>query len=341
MLRACMIDGFGWFPEAVYRRNWLLFDEVDYAFPMFAKGISVPPKLFLSREFQVVQPELPGDAIDRIVQTAIADAGDAEFRRYVETAVPVKDAQYAGGIVHADSQVEDRRLLDRARDPAFAISYLAQKLVAYANATGTVPIVGQDYAVNVIARIVRRPPEGPVAADAIVFGRRAAVVHAVAAGLSLRFISNEVLESVDQERLAEFKENGKELREAHHAHLLKVARDYDGLPNDPSFPELLADLRADAEVARGKLDTDARDLWLSLGLDLGGKALVGAASAAVAAIALIRPDLQGVIAAAIPGALTGLALATTKVMETAHKAAAQHRSYVSYLTDARRYLASA
>jgi hypothetical protein len=166
------------------------------------------------------------------------------------------------------------------------------------------------------------------------------VVHAIAAGLSLRFIGDDTLEHADPERLAAFKEKAAPLRESHHAHLLKVARDYDGLPGDDSFPELLADLRVDAEAVRVQMDEQAKDLWLSTGLDVGGKALVGAAGAAVAAMAMIRADLFGAVAAAVPGALVGAAVALSKVAETMHKASAARRSYLSYLTDAQKYLAT-
>lgn len=336
-----MIDGFGWFPEHVFRRNWLLFDDVDYTFPVFVRGVSVPPKLFLNNEFRVVQPSLSDDVIDHIVETALIDRRDPEFRAYLAAAVPKRDAQCAGGVVHADSQIEQRRLLGQARDPAFAISFLAQKLVAYASSEGAVPIVGQDYALNVLARVVRRGVAGSAAPDALVTPRRAAVVHAVAAGLSLRFIGDDILEAADPERLLAFKEKATPLRETHHAHLLKVARDYDGLPGDASFHELLADLRADAEAVRLQMDEQAKDLWFSVGLDIGGKALVGAASAAVAAIALIRTDMFGAIAAALPGALTGAAMATTKIAETVRKSIVARRSHLSYLTDAKHYLAPA
>lgn len=335
-----MIDGFGWFPEHVFRRNWLLFDDVDYAFPVFVRGVSVPPKLFLNDEFRIVQPSLPDDVVDPIVEAALSDSRDADFRAYVTSAVPKRDAQCAGGIVHADSQIEGRHLLGPARDPAFAISFLARKLVAYANSAGAVPIVGQDYAVNVLARVVRQGTPGSAAPGALVTPRRAAVIHAVAAGLSLRFIADDVLAQADPDRLSAFKEKAAPLRESHHAHLLNVARDYDGLPGDASFGELLADLRADAEAVRLQLDEQAKDLWFSAGLEVGGKALIGAASAAVAAIALIRSDLFGAVAAAVPGALTGAAMAATKIAETMRKTVVARRSYVSYLTDAGRYLAA-
>jgi hypothetical protein len=341
MLRACMIDGFGWFPEHVFRRNWLLFDDVDYTFPLFVRGVSVPPKLFLNDEFRIVQPSLADDVIDPIVEAALVDSRDPDFRAYVTSVIPKRDAQCAGGVVHADSQIEQRRLLGQARDPAFAISFLAQKLVAYANSMGAVPIVGQDYAVNILARVLRRGSAGSTASDALVTPRRAAVVHAIAAGLSLRFVGDEVLENADPERLMVFKEKAAALRESHHAHLLKVARDYDGLPGDASFGELLADLRADAEAVRVQMDEQAKDLWFSVGLDVGGKALVGAASAAVAAIALIRADMFGAVAAALPGALTGAAMAAATIAQTMHKSLVARRSYLSYLTDASRYLATA
>jgi hypothetical protein len=91
---------------------------------------------------------------------------------------------------------------------------------------------------------------------------------------------------------------------------------------------------------RTRLDDQARDLWVSAGLEVGGKALVGAASAAIAALALIRSDLAGSLAAAVPGALTGAAFAATKIAETVHRVMTQRRSYVSYLTDAQQFLAT-
>jgi hypothetical protein len=342
VLRACLIDGFGWFPETVYRRNWLLFDDVEYAFPQFVKSISIPSKLYEHREFALVQPDLDEQLIDSLAETALLDARDSEFRAYVESSVPKRDAQYAGGVVYADNQVRARHPREQLRDPAFALSYLARKLVAYTNSTGAVPIVGQDYALNILSRVVSRDSSksAPIAADSLVFGRQALVVHAIAAGLSLRFIPDDLMEKADFDSLSKFKDKSSGLREAHHAHLLKVANDYDGLPTDAQFPERLARLRADAESVRIQLDEEARDLWLSSGLDLAGKALIGAAGAAVAAVALIRADLLGALTAAIPGAVTGISIAIAKAVETLHKATVRRRSYVSYLTDARNYLSA-
>ena len=331
-----MIDGFGWFPEPLYRRNWLLFDDVDYAFPHFVKSISIPRAIAQHTEFQIVQPELGDDVIDRIVAQAAADAADPAFRAMIES-VPRRDAEYASGIVYADQEVRDRHLL-RAPDGVFAMSYLAQKLVAYASSCGSVPIVGQDYAVELLSRVVRREKQQHLAPASLITDRQALNVHAIAAGLSLRFISDDVLTHADIDDMQAFKEKSASLRDLHHAQLLKAARDYDGLPVDDKFAERLAALRADAESVRNELDLQGRDLWASLGLQLadkGGAAAIAAGSI-VGAIAMIRADLFAAAAAAIPAAV----YAASQIVQTLHHVKTQSRSYVSYLTDARQYLSA-
>ena len=337
-----MIDGFGWFPEPLYRRNWLLFDAVDYAFPLLVKSVSVPPKLAISEEFDLVQPDLGDEEIDRIARNATADAADATFRAFVESEVPRRDAQYAGGMVYADRQIRDRRMLPQGPDPVFAMSYLAHKLVAYANSRGSVPIVGQDYALKLLSRVVRENTNpSTLAGDSLVTGRQALNVHAIAAGLSLRFVSDDLLAAADMSALRKFKEKSTKLRQTHHLELLKIASEFDGFPIDATFPERLATLRANAEAVRNQLDLEGKDLWVSAGLDLAEKVGMGAATSAVGAIALIHASVVGALVGAIPGAIAGSVFAISKIAHTMQQFSAKRRSYVSYLTDAHAYLARA
>lgn len=56
-LNARMIDGFGRFNEADYRRSWLFFEQVDYIFPTEINGpLRMPATLASKPLFTVVQP---------------------------------------------------------------------------------------------------------------------------------------------------------------------------------------------------------------------------------------------------------------------------------------------
>ena len=105
MLRACMIDGFGWFTEASYRRSWLFFDEVDYLFPSDSAWPGYPPPWAASsRDFALARPELSPAEMESLVDGARACC-DSHFSTFVNDNVPERDARYAVDAVSFDNDV--------------------------------------------------------------------------------------------------------------------------------------------------------------------------------------------------------------------------------------------
>ena len=147
VLRACMIDGFGWFAEASYRRSWLFFDEVDYIFPNRSAFPGYPPRWAASaRDFALARPELPVADLEALFER-VRICCDAEFRALVAANVPEKDARYAVSAVSFDEDLRPlREKTGLALEPAFALAFLAAKLLETAERTGSVPIFGRPYA---------------------------------------------------------------------------------------------------------------------------------------------------------------------------------------------------
>ena len=73
-LTACMIDGFGWFEKADYRRGWLSFSDVDYIFPEDTTGPLFYSKPALhSDQYQTSRWSIPSDAFEAVVESSFLD----------------------------------------------------------------------------------------------------------------------------------------------------------------------------------------------------------------------------------------------------------------------------
>src|SRR5690348_13202186 len=91
-LESCMIDGFGSFEEADYRRSWLFFHQVDYILPVEVAGpLEMPANLDSRPDFRVARPELSAEEQRRLVELARQDAMDPAFRSRVLALVPRSD----------------------------------------------------------------------------------------------------------------------------------------------------------------------------------------------------------------------------------------------------------
>jgi len=198
-----MIDGFGWFKEPDYRRSWLFFDQVEYILPESAEGPLIYPHWVLQRsDFKVVYPTFATEEITKIVESAARDADDPGFRQLVEGIVPAKDLDYAVLVLASDRFLRQGLPRDRKQDGVFALAVLINKLIASAALAGAVPIVGRQYASQLIAKKVemwagREPTRQytPLADP-----KRALSFAGFAASLSLDFLSDDMLVSVSMDR---------------------------------------------------------------------------------------------------------------------------------------------
>jgi hypothetical protein len=130
MLQACMIDGFGWFEEADYRRSWLFFDQVDYVLPEGAEGPLIYPRWILQRpDYRVAYPPLSADQVARITESAASDACDRSFRQLIEGIVPPKDLDYAMLVLASDKSLWRETPQELKRDSVFALLVLVNKLI--------------------------------------------------------------------------------------------------------------------------------------------------------------------------------------------------------------------
>src|SRR5579872_5958582 len=98
VLRACMIDGFGPFEEADYRRSWLFFEDVDYIVPHRLSGMTEGMNLDDQLDFQVCREELAPDDLEQLFELTRWDAEDPELRRLIESCIPRSDRDYAAAL---------------------------------------------------------------------------------------------------------------------------------------------------------------------------------------------------------------------------------------------------
>ena len=343
MLKACMIDGFGWFPEARYRRSWLLFDDVDYIFPNVVSGTMIPQWVRNSRECFVIEPEIDESDVWELAVAAIKTSKDPSYRSQLLRAIPKTDLEYAVKVVRQDTDLIRLYSSTDPDDPVFAISYLAEKLVHYSECEGSIPIVGQDYAIALLTNIVRRRIETETATlgdDALLTGRQAVSLHAFAAGLSLRFLTDEDLLSSDIDILLNFKRKNQELLDLHHTHLLDVSQQFDGLPQDSNFFDQLAQLRSEAEATRRQMDEHACEAWIEAGLKVAKQALVAGTGGLITALGVIgaTPTME-ILSKAAPAAIAGAGIAAATSIGALVKAKKARRTQLSYLLNAEKYLA--
>jgi hypothetical protein len=327
-LRGCMIDGFGPFEEADYRRSWLFFDQVEYVLPSRLVGPIVMPALDAEQEFAVCRPELAPEDLEQILETTWRDAADPALRQLVDRRVPRDDREYAAVLVGSDAQLRGHLTRARAIDP---ILFLANKLLWYAARHGTVPLAGRDYATELIAHKLRglgtvRHGHGLLSA------RGGSAFAAFAAGLALDFVPDEQLVATPIPRLVDFKQRNRELLAQHQLHLVEVAEAFAALPDGSDFDGRLAQLRIQARRERLELDARARDAWVDGGLELTKKAIAAAAAGLFSGLMVLRGHtLSDVLVAALPAAVTAGGVVLSSVVEIGAKARARPTPAMAYL----------
>lgn len=327
-LRGCMIDGFGPFEEADYRRSWLFFEEVDYVLPHRLTDEMAMVGVDDHQEFAVRREELARDDIEQLLELTCRDAEDPGLVRLVETRAPRGDREYAAALVWSDVQLRDHPTRTRAIDP---VLFLANKLLWYAARRGTVPIVGRDYATELIAWKLRGHGTSHQG-HGLLSDRGSSVLAAFAAGLALDFVPDEQLASTPISRLVDFKQRNHELLAQHQLHLVDVAEAFAALPEGADFEARMAQLRLQARRERLDLDARARDAWLGCGLELAKKAIGAATAGLFSGLAVLRGhSLSDVVAAALPAAVAAGGVVLSSVIETGTQARAKPTPAMAYL----------
>lgn len=328
VLRACMIDGFGPFEEADYRRSWLFFDDVDYIVPYRLSGMTPGMNLDDQLDFRVCRQELAPNHLEHLLEVTRRDAEDPELQRLVDTRVPRSDRDYATALVRADVQLRDHKTRPHEIDP---VLFLANKLLWFAAHRGSVPIVGRDYASELIAHKLcglgtAHPGRGLPSA------RGGSLLAAFAAGLALDFVSDEQLAATPISQLVDFKHRNRALLAQHQLHLIDVAETFAALPEGTDFANRLAQLRLQARRDRLDLDARARDAWLDAGLDLAKKAIGAATAGLFSGLAVLRGHtLSDVVAAALPAAVAAGGVVLSSALDADSKARAKPPAAMAYL----------
>lgn len=328
-----MIDGFGRFDEGDYRRAFLLFDHVEYLLPSQVRGpLWYPQSVLKSREYTA--HHLSIDLSDVEVRAMVErDLGDPGFTSIVAR-VPEMDRQYAANVIQTDPELAWLLAAFPDAGEAAALSALVSKLLLNAARTGAMPIVGQDHAWELIANRLKlvEEPATPTAgaltslAEPLTFS----LLHA---GLALSFVDSDKLAELPFDVLLSFKSRNQRLLDQHQLHLLSVAQRLPELPDDGAVRKHIAALRLEARKEQVKLEQEAKDAWLSAGLDLGRKAAVAAASSAAPLVALLRhASPTELLLAALPG--VGIAVAAG--LSSIEKTRRARRSPFAYLFQAQK-----
>jgi hypothetical protein len=331
MLSACMVDGFGWFEPADYRRSWLFFDDVVYVLP---KSTSPPleflPGVFDRNDGIVVRPELSATAWQIIGEAARSDAADPSFRRIVET-IPPPDLHYTRTVAACDREMVAALGLDRTADPAMAVARLLEKLLLYAGINGLVPIVGRDWASQLLAAKLTagRPGSGRT----LLSPGQGETYAAFSAGLSLDLIDDHKLVALPFERLHQFKEGHRDLLERHQLHLIEVTRAFGAMPVNEQREAALAELRVKAMKVRLELDDEAHHAVSSMGLDLLKKGVDSAMSkeglvVGVATALALNHSVTALVGGAV---LAGLGQSLSGLVEIWKSKREHHTNALAYL----------
>jgi hypothetical protein len=332
VLRAVMIDGFGWFRPTDYRRAWMLFDEVDYVFPAhLRRDVGIPAFAHADPWWRLQQPELSAEERTQVEAWLARDLGSNDFRAAIRS-IPSRDLDYARKLVAVDLQVCD--LLGRfdSTDPAPALSILTSKLLIAAGTSNAVPIVGKAYAWSLLA--------ANLSGDQVEWSARSPTnVAAFAAGLSLRMIDDDVLASVEFGQLQAFKQRNASLLERHQHRLLAVANAYDGLPRGSAFDRALQALELEAHAERLELDRVWSDAWKQAGFELVKRGVTAATLGAVPALAMVRDtSWTGLLQAAIGPAVAGIGVVAVGAMDAAREVRRSRSAAMAYLFEAERVL---
>jgi hypothetical protein len=320
LLRACMIDGFGSFDGADYRRSWLFFDDVDYVLPHELCGPIELPALEHHQDFALCRDPLSPDAIDHLLELTYRDMADPELRRLVEAQSANADREYAAVLVWSDVQVRDRILGAAPVDP---LLFLLNKLLWMSAHRGAVPIVGRGYATELLAHKLRRTGTARLGLN-LLSARGIPLFATFAAGLSFDFVPDAQLVATPLPRLIEFKQRHRDLLARHQLHLVEVAEAFAALPDDADFPGRLAQLRLQAQRERLELEERAREAWIEVGLDLAKKAIGAASAGALSGLAVLRGhSWSDVLAATVPAAVAASGVVLSSVIDSRAKARAR------------------
>ena len=333
VLRACMIDGFGWFENGDYRKSWLMFEDVDYVFPAETTGPGFYPKAVLEgREYSAQQVSV-GDAVEHVEQRVARGMDDAGLLEILRS-IPGTDADYARRVVSLDPELSPLLKRYGDRDAAPAVLALVAKLLLYARRTGAVPIVGRDYAWSLLSKVAQDEPrpKGVLQVGAVVDHKASVAYSAFEAGLSARELDGEVLDRLEFDRLRKFKESYGNLLRRHQDAVREVALSFDGIAGSAEFVTEVEILRAKARSDRTKFDREFRDACVDFGIKVGGLAI----AAPVSALMLSPPGLvAGATMAA--GAVAALCLAGVETLNSYRKA---KDTEMAYLLRARDVLSS-
>jgi hypothetical protein len=307
---------------------------VDYLFPVEIAGPITMPPLSTRADFTLRRPELSAEDIDSLAAAARRDAGDDATRVLIEERMPRSERDYAAVLVGSDVAARDRLHASDLADPVFPVLFLANKLIRFAATTGAIPIVGQDWAAELLI--------GKAAANSARIGgglltmRGGVHAAAFAAGLALDFVGDEQLSRTPIDRLVDFKRKHRSLLERHQLHLIKVAQAFASLPDDSHFDDRLAELRLEAHRDRVDLEAHARDAWAVSGLELLKKAVTAASAGLFSGLAVLRGHtLQDVLTAALPAAAAAGGVVVAAVVDAHAKAHASIASSMTYLFRAR------
>lgn len=327
LLRACMIDGFGAFESADYRRSWLFFDDVDYVLPHELRGPIDLPALDDSQEFAVCREPLPPDVVPHLLALTHRDMEDPALRNLVETLAPATAREYAAVLVWSDIQVRDHVRRTGLIDP---LLFLLNKLLWFSAQHNSVPIVGSGYATELLAHKLRQTGAGHLGRN-LLSARGTPMFAMFAAGLSLDFVTDAQLAAAPIARLVEFKQRHRDLLARHQLQLIEVAEAFAALSEDADFDGRVTQLRLQARREQLELDERARDAWIDVGLDLTKKAIVAATAGAFSGLAVLREHSWGdVLAASLPAAVAAGGVVLSSLVDSRAKARAKATS-MAYL----------
>jgi hypothetical protein len=320
LLRACMIDGFGSFKQADYRRSWLFFDDVDYVLPHELRGPIELPPLEDSREFAVCRNQLAPDVVEHLLELTRRDMEDPVLRDLVATRVPANALEYAAVLVWSDIQVRDHIRWSSQIDP---VLFLLNKLLWFSACRDLVPIAGCGYATELLAQKLRQTGTGHLGHN-LLSARGTPMFATFAAGLSFDFVTDTQLVAAPISRLIEFKQRHRDLLARHQLQLVEVAEAFAALSEGADFHTRVTQLRLQARRERLELEERARDAWVEVGLDLTKKAIVAATAGAFSGLAVLRGhSWSDVLAASLPAAVAAGGVVLSSIVDHRAKARAK------------------
>jgi hypothetical protein len=333
MISAAMIDGFGAFADGDYRRLWLSFDSVRYILPPPEGGpLHYPAFKGREAEFQVDRGVLTATELEDIATSALSDSAQPWFREIAEKQMTSEERDYASLVVWPEVSAHPTLARELTKSNGAAVAFLLNKLVRRAIQDGAVPIVGKPYASELIARKMAAVEQD---APTLVTPKQASSFAAFAAGLSLTFVSDEGIRQVPFTNLVRFKEKNSDLLRRHQHHLLETALAFTKIPVGDEFAERLAALRLAALKAREQLDAEARDAWMTMGLDLTKKAITAVSLGVFTGIAVLQShSLSQIATAAAPVGATAAGVVVLDLLDAAKRIRQAKRAPFAYVVRA-------